>query len=280
MIENNNTYISPFLRWTGSKRWFTKNHIHKFLPKDFNNYYEPFLGGGSVFFFIKQFFHNVNRKYILADTNIELINTYEQVRDHPQEVIDSLKTFINSKEDYYQIRGYIPKSKTTRAARFIFLNRTSFNGIYRVNEKGIYNVPYGHRKNVDIVTEKLITNVSELLQSVELSNDSFETSLKSVAENDLIFLDPPYTVAHENNGFIEYNQKLFSWSDQEKLKDTVEWIIQQNAFFILCNASHSSIENLYLDLANITVLSRPCIIGGRKKTRGVYNELIIHNLQI
>lgn len=277
IAESDTTYIPSFLRWTGSKRWFIKDHIQNFLPDKFNNYHEPFLGGGSAFFFIKQSLENDKRKFFLSDTNEELINAYEQIRDNYEEVIKCLKQFKNTKEDYYKIRNYKPRDYSKKAARFIYLNRTSFNGIYRVNANGVYNVPYGHRPRVDFVTEKLLRDVSKILEGVTFSIHSFEKSLESVEKGDLIFLDPPYTVAHENNGFIEYNQKLFSWSDQEKLKRIIERIIQKNAFFILTNASHSSIESLYKDIANITVFSRPSIVGGRTKTRGIYNEFIIHN---
>lgn len=277
MITESNTYIQPFLRWTGSKRWFIKDHIQKFLPDKFNNYHEPFLGGGSVFFFIKQLLKNDHRKFFLSDTNEELINAYKQIKDSPEDVIKYLKQFKNTKDEYYNIRNYKPRINSKKAAKFIYLNRTSFNGIYRVNTCGTYNVPYGYRPNVDFVTESLLRNVNKLLQGVIFSALSFEKSLQPVKTGDLVFLDPPYTIAHENNGFIEYNQKLFSWNDQEKLKQMVEEIIQRKAFFILTNASHNSIETLYKDIANITVLSRQSIVGGRSKTRGVYNEFIIHN---
>lgn len=276
MIENN-TNISSFLRWTGSKRWFIKDHIQKFLPNKFNDYHEPFLGGGSVFFYIKQLVDSNQRKFFLSDTNEQLINVYQQIRDNPEDVINYLKQFKNTKEEYYKIRNSKPRIEAKKAAKFIYLNRTSFNGIYRVNAKGIYNVPYGHRSNVDFITEHLIRNVSKILHEVSFSNDSFETSLQSVKKDDLVFLDPPYTIAHENNGFIEYNQKLFSWDDQEKLKLMIEQIIHREAYFVLTNASHNSIESLYKDIANITILSRPSIVGGRTKTRGIYNEFIIHN---
>jgi DNA adenine methylase len=277
MNVESSPYISTFLRWTGSKRWLIKDYITRFLPEKFNNYHEPFLGGGSMFFFVKQTMHNERRKFFLSDTNEDLINVYTQLRDNSEEVIKHLKRFKNTKEDYYKIRDYKPKTDARKAARFIYLNRTSFNGIYRVNANGIYNVPYGYRPNVDFVTEDLLQNVGILLQESILSTNSFDQSLLSVKKGDLVFLDPPYTVAHENNGFIEYNQKLFSWGDQEKLKQMIELIIRKKAFFILTNASHSSIETLYKDIAQLTVLSRPSIVGGRIKTRSVYNELIIHN---
>lgn len=271
------SYIQPFLRWTGSKRWFIKDHIIDFLPNNFANYHEPFLGGGAVFFFIRQHHSNEERKYFLSDTNEDLINTYLQLRDNTENVIKCLKKFKNTSEEYYKIRSYQPRSSIEKAARFIYLNRTSFNGIYRVNADGKYNVPYGQRKNVDFVTENQLKNISKLLCSVNLMTRSFEKSLDNIKKGDLVFLDPPYTIAHENNGFIEYNQKLFSWKDQEKLKIMVEEIIRKEAYFILTNASHTSIESLYKDIAQITTLARQSIIGGRTKTRGIYNEFIIHN---
>jgi DNA adenine methylase len=267
----------PFLRWTGSKRWFTKDHLHKFLPTAFNNYHEPFLGGGATFFYLKQKSNNPSRKYFLADSNEELINCYTQLQVNPEIVIDHLKTFRNTKDDYYLIRAKLLENDGLRAARFIYLNRTSFNGIYRVNNLGSYNVPYGNRPKVDFVTEKLLHESSQLLKGVSLSNKSFENSLDEIHKNDLVFIDPPYTIAHENNGFIEYNQKLFSWEDQLKLKCYIQEIEKKGAFYIVTNAHHSSITSLYEHLGTKKKLSRESKVGGRNKTRGIFNELVIYN---
>lgn len=271
-----NANINPFLRWTGSKRWFIKDHISDFLPNNFGDYHEPFLGGGSVFFYIKGSFKS-DRKYYLSDSNEELINAFIQIRDNLDMVIKHLKLFVNSEEEYYKIRKLKPRSNEKRAARFIYLNRTSFNGIYRVNSKGEYNVPYGKRSNVDVASEKLLTDIHFLLKSVVIEVSNFEISLQNIKKGDLIFLDPPYTVAHENNGFIEYNKNLFSWPDQEKLKSFVLKVIEKEAYFILTNASHESITNLYNDIGEISKLSRYSKVGGRNKTRGKYNELVICN---
>ncbi|MEA5402403.1 Dam family site-specific DNA-(adenine-N6)-methyltransferase [Arcicella sp. DC2W] len=269
--------FTPFLRWTGSKRWFVNKYLFDFLPESFNNYHEPFLGAGSVFFHLIQSNEKKDRIFYISDTNEDLINTYMQLRDNPNEVIKHLKDLKNTSDDYYRIRDENPLIKAQRAARFIYLNKTSFNGIYRVNSKGVYNVPYGKRENIDIVNEKLLFEISAKLENVIITNKSFELSLDNVNKNDLIFIDPPYTVAHENNGFIEYNQKLFSWEDQVKLKNYIEEIIRREAFFILTNASHISILELYKDIGIISKLSRNSQVGGRVKTRGIYSELIICN---
>jgi DNA adenine methylase len=275
-IENKN--VVPFLRWTGSKRWFTKSHIEDFLPKNFGDYHEPFLGAGSVFF------HLTNKvmpekKFFLSDSNEELTNAYLQIRDNPEVLIIKLREFNNTKEDYYIIRGESYDSPLERAARFIFLNRTSFNGIYRVNSNGLYNVPYGNRAKVDFVTERLLLDVSKRLKNVEINAHGFEKCIHNIKKGDLVFLDPPYTVAHENNGFIEYNQHLFAWEDQERLRDLIIDLIDLGAYFLLTNASHTSIAELYRNIGKMTKLSRNSQVGGRNKTRRMYNELVITNIR-
>ncbi|MHA7944932.1 DNA adenine methylase [Formosa sp. 3Alg 14/1] len=269
--------IGPFLRWTGSKRWFVKKHIDDFLPTSFNNYHEPFLGAGSVFFHLINLDINREKEYYLSDTNKDLINTYIQLRDNPNDVIKYLKKLKNTSENYYKIRNENPRINEKRAARFIYLNKTSFNGIFRVNSKGKYNVPYGKQENVNFINEELLLNISLKLKNVIIRNESFEKNLDNIKKGDLVFIDPPYTVAHENNGFIEYNQKLFSWDDQERLKVYIENIINREAFFILTNASHVSITKLYNKIGKTKKLSRNSQVGGRNKTRGIFNELIIYN---
>ncbi|MDO6820214.1 Dam family site-specific DNA-(adenine-N6)-methyltransferase [Zobellia sp. 1_MG-2023] len=262
----------PFLRWTGSKNWLVKSSLHEYLPKDFKDYHECFLGGGSVFFATKK-----NGNSFLYDLNKELIDTYVEIRDNVDKLIMTLKKLKNSEEEFYRIRNSKPIKSHTKAARFIYLNKCSFNGIYRVNSKGLYNVPYGHRKNVDVVVEENLRNISRELQDVNISCVDFEMSLGKIKKNDLVFLDPPYTVAHENNGFIMYNQKLFAWQDQVRLRNFIEQVIKKEAYFIMTNASHSSILDLYKGLGKTFIKSRYSKVGGRNKTRGMYNELIICN---
>lgn len=269
--------VPPFLRWTGSKRWFTKDFISEFLPDKFNNYHEPFLGGGAVYFYLKSNNIDTARRFYLSDSNAELINCFMKVKDDVCQVIHYLSQFKNTEADYYSIRASKPRNSFKQAARFIYLNRTSFNGIYRVNSNGIYNVPYGKRYNADIVTISLLEAVHVLLQATEIRKCNFEMSLENISENDLVFIDPPYTVAHENNGFIEYNQTLFSWDDQLKLKEFVSEVKNRKAFFILTNASHHSLVDLYGDLASVRKLGRLSKVGGRNKTRGTFNELIVYN---
>lgn len=262
----------PFLRWTGSKSWLVRDGLKSYMPEYFNNYHECFLGGGSVFFSIKP--ENLS---FLSDSNQELIETYIQVRDNIDLLLETLKKFKNTEEDYYKIRATKFLKPHTRAARFIYLNRCSFNGIYRVNSKGEYNVPYGRRKNVDIVTEKNLRTINKVLKGAIIKTSDFNSTLNNIEENDLVFLDPPYTVAHENNGFIEYNQKLFSWEDQINLKDFVKAISDKGAYYILTNARHDSILELYQNIGMKFKHSRYSRVGGRTKTRGMYNELIICN---
>tara|TARA_R110002051_G_scaffold50069_1_gene97231 strand:- start:4815 stop:5657 length:843 start_codon:yes stop_codon:yes gene_type:complete len=264
--------IKPFLRWTGSKNWLVKNDLINYLPTNFNNYHECFLGGGAVFFSL-----NTEKKVFLYDINKDLIEVYTEIRDNVELIIKTLKKLKNSEEEYYRIRKARALKPHTRAAKFIYLNKCSFNGIYRVNSSGGYNVPYGKRKNVDIVCEDNLRKVSHLLQNVTIKAVDFKETLKEVKKGDLVFLDPPYTVAHENNGFIEYNQKLFSWNDQEKLKEFTQAIDDKGAYFILTNASHKSILELYKNTGKIFKKSRYSKVGGRNKTRGMYNELIICN---
>lgn len=265
--------VRPFLRWAGSKSWLVKKELDNYLPKEFNNYHEGFLGGGSVFFKICPL-----KKAFLYDTNAELIETYSALKNDVEKVIVELRKFKNTEEEYYSVRSTTTNCKYDLASRFIYLNRTSFNGIYRVNSKGIYNVPYGKRKNVDIVTEDNLRRVSKALNGVELNNSDFETLLDKVQAKDLVFLDPPYTVAHEHNGFIAYNQKLFSLEDQKRLASLILRLNEIGAYYILTNASHSAIREIYSGLGSFQKISRYCKVGGRTKTRGMFNELLITNI--
>lgn len=204
--------VKPFLRWAGGKTWFTKQ-ILNFLPPDFKNYYEPFVGGGSVFFFLKSQ-GLIKHKAYLSDSNAELINSYKVIKNNSESLFKLLKAHKNSEEEYYRMRSSDFSDPIKQAAKFIFLIKTSFNGIYRVNKNGQYNVPYGKRNLKVLYDYDHLKTVSLALKNTYLSTQDFKQRCKQIKENDLVFIDPPYTVAHENNGFIQYNQSIFSWDNQ------------------------------------------------------------------
>lgn len=267
--------IKPFLRWAGGKSWLTK-HIEDYLPSDFENYYEPFIGGGSIFLYLKSK-GLITKKAYLSDSNSDLINTYKVLKKQPNELIKILENFNNTELDYYRIRSHNFDNDLENAAKFIFLNKTSFNGIYRVNKKGEYNVPYGFRKTKDLFEFDNLLNISELFQKTFFSVKDFSKSFNSAKKNDLFFIDPPYTVAHENNGFIQYNQSIFSWDNQVQLSKKLVEIDEKNINFIVTNAKHNSIDELYT-IGNKHTLSRASTIGGIGAERTTYNEFLITNV--
>lgn len=273
--ESQNAGISPILRWAGGKRWLIPKVKELVSEYTFNSYYEPFLGGAAMFFGNE--FAPVSH---LNDSNAELIEMYRQVREYPTEVSVLLESYVNSEASYYALRGAIPEEPLERAARFIFLNHTSYNGIYRVNLRGDYNVPYGARKSINLPTEQHLRQISARLKGATLTSSDFQTAVDSAAEGDLVFLDPPYTVAHNNNGFVKYNQKLFSFADQERLCDSLKRVADKGAFFILTNAAHESIEQLFGGIGRRLTISRGNSIGGSKAARGRAEEYLFTNISM
>ena len=266
--------IKPFLRWAGGKNWLIKNLDHIVKDIKFNNYHEPFLGGASVYLAINP----LNKAY-LSDLNEELINTYRTLKVDPEGIIEILLTYENSADFYYDIRDKVFLDPVEQAARFIFLNQTSFNGIYRVNLDGKYNVPYGYRKKnfLDIVTLK---EVSKRLQNAELSYGDFEASRMNIQPRDLVFLDPPYTVSHNNNGFIKYNQKLFSLDDQYRLSNFIDYVKRCGAYYILTNAAHKMVHEIFFKGDRVLELTRASLIGGQNAARGKISEYIFTNIDV
>lgn len=267
--------VSPFLRWAGGKTWLLPK-INKYLPENFENYHEPFVGGGSVFIHLKSKGLIKNRAY-LSDANSDLINAYQVMKSDHKNLFKFLNTFENTKDFYYEIRSKSYDSKVEKAAQFIYLNRTSFNGIYRVNLKGEYNVPYGNKDYKQLFDFDNMLQVKSLMKNAFFKSCSFEKTINRINENDLVFIDPPYTVAHGNNGFIKYNQKLFSWADQKNLSDYIKAIKEKGAYFILTNADHSSILNLFEKHSHPDVLKRTSLVGGTDKSRREITELIFSN---
>lgn len=268
-----NKHIEPFLRWAGGKNWLIK-HLDKLLPANgFNRYFEPFLGGGSIFLAI-----NPQKKSFLSDLNEELIQTYSVLKKSPESIIKLLEHFENTKEFYYKIREEQYEDSIQKAARFIYLNQTSFNGIFRVNLKGKYNVPYGFRTKNFLEKEKLLS-ISKRLKNTTLSHGDFSIIKSKVKEKDLVFLDPPYTVSHNDNGFIKYNQKLFSLADQVRLSELIDHIKAKGAYYILTNAAHKRIDEIFNKGDYRYVKNRANLVGGLNAERGQIQEYIFTNIR-
>jgi DNA adenine methylase len=266
--------IEPFVRWAGGKTWLI-SHIPELLGDlHIEHYHEPFLGGGAIFFSLDH-----TKKSYLSDANPQLINTYIQVRDNPETLIEEFQQFRNTEEDYYRIRSEITQADTVEnAARFLYLNQTSYNGLYRVNREGRYNVPYGFRTTWVYDVER-IRAASEKLQNTRIVAGDFESNKYRIKPNDLVFLDPPYTVSHNNNGFIAYNQNLFSLEDQLRLKRFIEYVKRKGAYYILTNAAHETIREIFLTQNDrIIELRRNSLIGGKHAVRAEISEYIFTNI--
>ncbi|WP_102048636.1 DNA adenine methylase [Pygmaiobacter massiliensis] len=266
----------PFLRWAGGKSWLVAPLQDIIGNLQYNNYHEPFLGGGAIFFSLEP--NAQGHQTFLSDMNKDLITTYRTLQDTPLRVIHKLQKFENSEEQYYEIRKLKSRGAITQSARFIYLNHTSYNGLYRVNKAGQYNVPYGHRKNLTFNEERFL-DASRALQGVHISQGDFVLSLDNIHKNDLIFLDPPYTVSHNQNGFIEYNRDLFSLNDQHRLNEYINEIKNRGAFYILTNAAHETIDAIFRKEDDRKVIvERNSLIGGKNARRAKIQEFVFTNI--
>lgn len=253
--------MKPFIKWAGGKRWLLNNPNFS-LPSFSGRYIEPFLGGGAVFF------HLAPSQAILCDVNERLIATYRSIRDEWQLVQAGLSHFQekHSKEFYYEERARQHSASYLRAAQFLYLNRTCFNGLYRENLKGEFNVPVGTKTQV-LLPEDDFEEASKLLACADLRCGDFEAVVAEASDGDLVFIDPPYTTAHNVNGFIKYNQKIFTWDDQKRLMDAIAGAKRRGAQIVLTNADHESIHALYADLGTPMVVARPSVIAGSVGSR-------------
>ena len=268
-----NIETPPFLRWAGGKRWLIPVLRDLVDPAEVSRYYEPFLGGGAAYLGVF-----AGTRATLSDLNSDLIGTYKAVKADPSAVAEVLSTFNNTAEEYYRIRADEPTCRFAKAAQFIFLNQTSFNGIWRVNLQGKYNVPYGGKKSPNIPNAEWLAGVASSLHRARILAADFEEVLLPVGEGDLVFLDPPYTVAHDNNGFIKYNERIFAFADQERLACCIERIKSVGAKYIMTNAAHQSIRDLF-DLGDRRIeLLRRNTVGGSGAGRNEAKEYLFTNI--
>lgn len=258
----------PFLRWAGSKRSLLPQIIPA-LPSNFGRYYEPFLGGGSLFFLL------CPNRATLSDTCGDLIGTFEAVRDNVTSVIRHVRPMRPDREYFYFLRKQRNRGKFKRAADFIYMNKVCWNGLYRVNSKGQFNVPYGKPKSDNIADFSNLRSCSELLSQkrVRLVKCDFAITLKNVAPGDLVYLDPPYVTKHNNNGFVDYNETLFSWSDQIRLAELACKLVRQRVHVIVSNADHRELRDLYRGFRCRT-LRRSSTLASDKSARGRVSEVL------
>lgn len=265
---------TSFIRWAGGKSWFVPGVQELIQDIQFNNYIEPFMGGASIFFAL-----DIPNHAYLSDINNELVNSFLQIRDHMDKVSEKLKEYEPDKDSYYMIRDIEPKDDIERAARFLYLNFYCYNGIYRVNSKGKFNVPYGRRTGV-FDYERLV-GISDKLQNVTITCQDFMDCQEYICEGDLVFLDPPYAVstrASDNKHFLAYNPTLFSLEDQVRLGQLIDIINERGAYYILTNAHHPEIYRIFMNRGIMLEFDRTCNIGGRSARRGRVQEYIFTNI--
>lgn len=267
--------IEPFLKWAGGKRWLGPSRQLP-LPKSFNRYVEPFLGGGAVFF------HLQPKLAILSDVNYELIQLYRSFRDAPRELHNLMLRHQadHCESHYYEIRANVPMDPLEQAARTLYLNRSCWNGLYRVNQRGEFNVPIGTKTKIVDPTEDFEA-IGRLLASADIRNDDFECAIDELQGGDFAFVDPPYTVKHNMNGFVKYNEKLFSWADQVRLRDSLSRAADRGAFIVVTNADHASLHELYEGRFAYRTLNRASVLAVLKGKRGPTTEaMFLANLDL
>lgn len=264
------------IKWVGSKKKLI-NNISKKIPQKINNYFELFAGSAVMLF------HLEHPKSFISDINLELINFYKVLKDSPQELIKEVKNIQITEENYYKIRNWDREpnwisnwTELQRATRFLFLNRTCFNGVWRINSKGYFNTPYGKKNEVQVdFKEETLKKASEFLKNVNIFCEDFEFFLPMIKENDLVYLDPPYAI-NKNSGQSSYNQKDFLFDEQIRLKNFCKKLNSQNTKFILSNSYSEEIIELYKDFS-IDIINVKRCVGSTKESRKNVQEVLVSN---
>ncbi|ASP73430.1 DNA methyltransferase [Sinorhizobium meliloti] len=259
----------PFLKWAGGKRWLADRHLDLF-PHFSGKYIEPFLGSGSVFFRLRP------KDALLSDANAMLIECYQQIRDNFQSVETLLQEHQerHGKEHYYSVRAAFFEEPCQRAAQFLYLNRTCWNGLYRVNKNGKFNVPIGTKTSVLLPSDDFAASALAL-RGVSLAHSDFERAIEKAGPGDLVYADPPYTVQHNYNGFLKYNETIFSWADQVRLRKAVEQASRRGARIVVSNAAHESLLKLYDGLGTIHIVNRASVLAASSARRGTVEEILV-----
>jgi DNA adenine methylase len=270
--------LPTFLKWAGGKRRIMPL-ISQYFPQKIDRYFEPFLGGGSVFFYVKQKYNP--SLCVISDTNLDLVNAYIHIRDEPELLIKYLKKFKNkhSKEFYYNVRKSFNENRfgeIQRSAAFIYLNKTCFNGLYRVNSKNKFNVPFGQLKNPGIFEEETIYAASALLNDrVEIRHQDYKDILLNIKKGDFVYLDPCYDPLKKTS-FANYTPERFSKDDRIKLYTFIEILRKRKAKVVLSNNDLLEVRKLYSKY-KVNKITAPRFIGSKSLYRSSIVELVISN---
>lgn len=276
-----NVKPKPFVKWVGGKRQLLRQfrELGLYPPDDFNpiinTYYEPFVGGGAVFFDL------LPKNAELSDLNNELVTTYNVIKNNVDELIQSLQKHIYDKEYYLEVRAKKIEdlSDVEIASRFIFLNRTGFNGLYRVNKSGQFNVPFGRYNNPVICDEDNLRRVSDTLQDVTITHQDYKNVLKTAKSGDFIYLDPPYYPINATSSFTSYTAEGFLEKEQTELRDTFVKLHKKGCFVMLSNSDTLFINELYSELDGITInkITAGRAINSKGSGRGKITEVLVTN---
>lgn len=278
MKSVNNSLISPVLKWAGGKRQLL-NTLIPLLPEEYSIYCEPFFGGGALFFALQPHFACIN------DVNHDLMRVYSVIKNNVDALIERLRKFQNNKDHFYQVRRwdrnqntYMLLSDIEKAARIIYLNRTCFNGLFRVNRLGEFNVPYGSYVNPNIVNEPLLRAVSGYLNEaeIEICTGDYAEILNKLPENAFVYLDPPYDPVSETASFTSYVKGGFSREAQIKLRQYCDKLDERGIKFMLSNSATEFICKQYAKY-NIDIISARRLIGADASKRGETEEVIVRN---
>ena len=274
---NKPAFPRPFLKWAGGKSNLLKQYEPLF-PKWSGDYFEPFIGSGAVFFFLSA--RQEARKYYLSDLNREIVDAFCAVRDDVEEVIRLLTKHqkLHSKDYFYQVRALVPDNLSTfeRAARTIYLNKTCFNGLYRVNKKGEFNVPMGNYKKPSILQVETLKTASRALARADLAAGHYSGLVDKAQAGDFIYLDPPYHPLSKTAMFTNYVAEAFDEKDQMELSQVATTLSEKGCLFMESNSNTDFVKDLYKDFKIQEVLARRSI-NREKSKRGVITELVITN---
>ena len=262
--------MQAFLRWAGGKRWLVPKILNK-LPAH-GRYFEPFVGSGVLFFALEP------KSAVLSDTNPELINCYKAVRNHCNQVIAVLSRLQMNEETYYRVRdkSYYRADPIQRAAFFIYLNRTCWNGLYRVNKQGKFNVPVGQLDRLGkLFDPSELIIASHILKRAKIQCCDFEKAVENADPGDMVYFDPPYITTHLKNGFIKYNSRLFQQSDELRLATVAQRLVRAGVSVMVSNAAHPLIKQQYDGPFYKRELMRASLIAADPSKRSMFTELLI-----